>query len=433
MKEKVSPINAIWFAMILISIIVAGYSGKMSDLNKSLFESSKDAVTMAIGLIGPMAFWLGIMKVAEAGGLMVIVARAMKPIMSKLFPDVPSEHPAMSSMIMNMAANTLGLGNAATPMGIKAMQELERLSPEKGTASDSMILFLAINNASITLLPLGVITIRASAGCDDPGSIIIPTLLISIVTFTAAVITTKLMAKRNPLMIQASDIERDRVEQLVDLNESSLTPPARPVLGVLLIGGFAFAATTGILRSVDGFGAKGFAESIAGGTEWVIPIVLLFFLTFGYFRGVKVYETITEGAKEGFDTAVRIIPYMVAIFVAIGMIRSSGTLEAINSVLAVPLSYIGMPAEGLTMALIRPLSGSGAFAVMSEIVNNSPNSFLADLVCNMQGSTETTFYILAVYFGAAAVTKTRHALPALLVSDVVGLGSALFFTHIFMG
>jgi len=205
------------------------------------------------------------------------------------------------------------------------------------------------------------------------------------------------------------------------------------VLGVLLIGGFAFAATTGILRSVDGFGTKGFTESIAGGTEWVIPIVLLFFLAFGYFRGVKVYETITEGAKEGFDTAVRIIPYMVAIFVAIGMIRSSGTLEAINSVLAVPLSYIGMPAEGLTMALIRPLSGSGAFAVMSEIVNNSPNSFLADLVCNMQGSTETTFYILAVYFGAAAVTKTRHALPALLVSDVVGLGSALFFTHIFMG
>ncbi len=433
MKEKVSPINGIWFGMIVVSIIVAGYSGKMTELNGSLFESAKSAVTLALGLIGPMAFWLGIMKIAEAGGLMVIVGRALKPIMSRLFPDVPPEHPAMSGIIMNMAANMLGLGNAATPFGIKAMQELEKLSPEKGTASDSMVLFLAINTSSVTLLPLGVITIRASAGCTDPASILIPSLLATIVSTTVAIIAAKLMAKRNPLLISASAIERDRVEHIKHEESNPLTPPEKPILGILAIGGFAFAVTTGIIRFTESWGSNGFRETMTAGTEWLIPTILMLFLGFGYFRGVKLYETVTEGAKEGFNTAIRIIPFMVAIFVAIGMIRASGTLDILNTILATPLSWLGMPAEALSMALIRPLSGSGAFAVMSEIVTNNPNSFLADLVCVMQGSTETTFYVLAVYFGAAAVTRTRHALPVALLADVAGLSAALLFSRLFLG
>ncbi len=430
----------------MTAIVVAAYTGRISELNNALFSSAKGAVELALKLIGPMAFWLGIMKVAEAGGLTLLIARKLKPVMTRLFPDVPPEHPAMAAIIMNMSANMLGLGNAATPMGIKAMHELEKLSPKKGVATDSMALFLAINTSSVTLLPLGVITIRASAGVTNPAAILVPALLATICSTTVAIIASKLMAKANPLIITADEEEQKRLEVIEEEEKEILTPPHIPWLGYLGVIAFVFAMILAIVRFIpfsifvpaENLGEllitlPVFRETMASSTEWLIPIILMVFLPFGYFRGVPLYETLTDGAKEGFNTAVRIIPFMVAIFVAIGLVRASGTLDIINNIFKVPLDFIGMPAEALSMALIRPLSGSGAFAMMSEIVNNNPNTFLADLVSVMQGSTETTFYVLAVYFGAAGISKTRHALPAALLADVAGIVSALFFAHLFLG
>ncbi len=432
--------------MMMTALVVASYTGKINEVNTALFSSAKGAVTLALGLIGPMALWLGIMKVAEQGGLTLIIARKLKPIMSRLFPDVPPEHPAMSAIIMNMAANMLGLGNAATPMGIKAMHELEKLSPKKGVATDSMALFLAINTSSVTLLPLGVITIRASAGNLNPAAILLPSLLATLCSTTVAIIAAKLLARRNPLIITASDIEKERAEEISDETTEKLTPPRYPILGILAVGTFLIAMVIALFRflpleifipasNIGEFFTEipNFRETVSAGTSWLIPSILVLFLSFGYFRGVPLYESATSGAKEGFNTAVRIIPFMVAIFVAIGLIRASGTLDLLNNLLSVPLGLIGMPAEALSMALIRPLSGSGAFAIMSEIVNSYPNSFLADMVSVMQGSTETTFYVLAVYFGAAGITKTRHALPAALLADIAGITAAVFFTHLFFG
>ena len=436
MKSKSSPINAIWFSMILISISVAAIKGKIPEVNTALFASAKSAVTLALGLIGPMAFWLGLMKVAEVGGLTNIIARALRPVMVKLFPDVPSDHPAMGAIIMNMAANMLGLGNAATPMGIKAMQELSKLSPKKDTATDSMTLFLAINTSSVTILPLGVITIRAAAGADTPASILIPAILATVTSTTVAIIAAKLMAKRNPMVIDAS--ESNYVSESQEPNtikETALTPPKNPALGIILITIFVGATSFALYSNRADIAAlfTDFASaksSLIGATNWLIPIIVITFLSFGYFKGVPLYETVTEGAKEGFNTAIRIIPFMVAIFVAIGMIRSSGTLELLNSLLHKPLEFIGMPAEALSMALIRPLSGSGAFGIMSEIVNANPNSFVADLVSVMQGSTETTFYVLAVYFGSIGIRNTRHALPVALIADGAGIMAAVFISRI---
>lgn len=441
MKTKSSPINIIWFSMIAVSLIVASFTGKMEEVNSALFGSAKGAVTLAIGLIGPMALWLGIMKVAEAGGAMKAIARLLRPVMIRLFPDVPTDHPAMSAIIMNMAANMLGLGNAATPMGIKAMQELKKLSPSKDTATDSMALFLAINTSSVTLLPLGVITVRASAGSNNPASILIPSLIATIVSTTVAIVSAKFLARSNPLSplipTQTIEAKENNESDEVENTNSKLNPPAgvKKWFGIFLI----FAFVTGILYQifnsevVAGLAPLFSRTTVTGLTNWLIPIILLTILGYGFFKGVELYETVTEGAKEGFSTAIRIIPFMVAIFVAIGLIRASGTLEILNTFLGSTLSLIGMPTEALPMALIRPLSGSGAFGVMSEIVNNNPNSFVADVVSVMQGSTETTFYVLAVYFGAVGISKTRHALPAALMADVAGIIAAVFTTHLFLG
>ncbi len=437
--KKSSPINIIWFLMIVISIVVAAYNGKISTLTVALSDSAKGAAEFALKMIGVMALWLGIMKVVERGGLMLIVAKALKPITSRLFPDVPTNHPAMSAIIMNMAANMLGLGNAATPMGVKAMQELEKISPEKGTATDSMALFLAINTSSIALLPLGVINIRATFGSTDPASIFIPSLLATTCSTIVAISMAKLLARRNPLTISAkTNSEELSLESIIE-KPPELTPPLtyQIILGVIITGLFLGPIFYGIFGFIaDIFNPEitvTFKDAVAGMNPWLIPMIVVLFLSFGFFKGVPLYETVCEGAKEGFNTAVRIIPFMVAIFVAIGLVRASGTLDLLEFLLKDILAFVKMPVEALSMALIRPLSGSGAYGIMSEIVQNNPNSYVADLVSVMQGSTETTFYVLAVYFGAAGVVRTRHALPAALSADVAGIAAAVFFTHLFLG
>ncbi len=438
MDKKPAAINIIWLGMILIATVTAAWTGTMDQVTKASFDSAKAAVTLAISLIGPMALWLGLMKVAEDGGLLKMVARCLRPVMTRLFPDVPHDHPAMSAMIMNMAANALGLGNAATPMGIKAMQELDRLSTSKGTATNAMCLFLAINTSSVTLLPLGVITVRAAANASQPAAILLPSILATAISTTVAVIAAKFLQKDE--VSSQAEVETSQQpdagtgEEPLDEDSSSASSPyhvsaAGRIFIWMVIIAFVVASAARLIKEPP---AEFFSlASINVLSSWLIPILICIFLIFGFLRGVPVYESMTEGAKEGFNTAVKIIPYMVAIFVAIGMLRASGAMGIFIRLLSPVTRIIGMPPEALAMALMRPLSGSGAFGIMSEIVNRAPDSFLSYLVSVMQGSTETTFYVLAVYFGSVGIRRTRHALPAALCADAAGILASVWISRIF--
>lgn len=431
--KKASPINFIWLILILISVVTASYTGRMGDVTEASFESAKSAVTLAISLIGAMALWLGIMKILEAAGAMKVISKMVKPVMKFLFPEIPADHPAMGAIIMNISANMLGLANAATPLGIKAMKELDRINSRKGTATDAMCLFLAINTSSVTVLPLGVMTIRAAAGATSPASIILPSILATSVSTVTAVIAAKIFSRLNTLsnksLPETDSVYKKNEEPKEEKAEKLILPSksGRIVVTVLILalaGGIIYQIFTGNLPSSG-------QEVFTALSRWLIPLLICGFLTAGYFTGVPVYETLTEGAREGFDVAVRIIPFLVAIFVAIGMLRASGALGLFKDITEPVVSIIGMPSDAIPMALMRPLSGSGAFGIMSEIVNREPDSFLSFFVSTMQGSTETTFYVLAVYFGAVGISKSRHALPAALIADAAGIFAALFFCHLF--
>ena len=426
MPRKPSAINLIWLVMILTATVTAAYTGRMPEVTQAVFASAKEAVTLAIGLIGPMALWLGLVKIAEAGGLMHTLARGLRPVMTRLFPEIPADHPALAAMILNLAANLLGLGNAATPLGIKAMQELDRLSADKGTATNAMCLFLALNTASITLLPLSIIAVRAGAGASAPAAILLPTLLATLLATLVAITACRLLATPDQT-IAAADPSRPAAE--AQDQRPSHHPPAPPEK--LLVIATLLALTGGAIWQLYRHRPLSLSPAaLNAASAWLTPLLIVAFLVYGLLRGVKVYEVATEGAKEGFATAVRIIPFLVAIFVAIGMLRASGALDLLIQLLSPITSRIGMPAEALSVALLRPLSGSGSFALMSELVAKAPDSFLSFLVSTMQGSTETTFYVLAVYFGSVGITRTRHALPAALCADAAGLLGAVFICRL---
>jgi len=416
--------NFIFLALILIAFLSAGWrqltstSGDvspMAELSLAMIESATGAVELALGLVGVMALFLGLMKIAEQGGLLKILARVIRPLMVRLFPDVPAEHPAMGAMILNMSANLLGLGNAATPFGIKAMQELNRLNPCKGTATDSMVLFLAINTSSITLLPTGVIALRASAGSMDPAGIL-PTTLFATLCSTIAAIAAALVYRRffpvDPAHCESSDsIHSTAPDHPPETGDGSYSSW---VSWVVLLGMVALVPLTVI-----------FGEVIS---PWILPGLMVAFLLFGVTRGVKIYEAFVEGAKEGFQVALKIIPYLVAILVAVGMFRASGAMGWLVEQLAHVTTLVGLPGEALPMALLRPLSGSGAYGVMASIINDpaiGPDSYTGYLVSTLQGSTETTFYVLAVYFGSVQIKRIRHALAAGLTADLVGVIAAV--------
>ncbi|MDA3838206.1 MAG: spore maturation protein [Candidatus Delongbacteria bacterium] len=424
MKEKASPINTIWLAMILISVVVAAYTGHMEDITKASFDSAKSAVTLAIGLIGAMALWLGLMKILEAAGALNFISKLIYPLMKRLFPHIPEGHAALSAIIMNVSANMLGLGNAATPIGIKAMKELDEINPKKGTATDSMVLFLAINTSSITILPLGVITVRAVAGADSPANIIIPAILATLVSTITAIFACKFFSDK-------SNVENIKEISTKKTSEEKTDEYKAPVLKIIIFILFAALIATSIAINMYQVEKITFDVFFKGFSNWLVPLLIAVFLLVGYFKNVKVYEVLTEGAKEGFNTTVRIIPFMVAIFVAIGMFRSSGALDIFALILSPLTDFIGMPADVLPLAVIRPLSGSGSFGIMAEIVNNDPNSFSAYLASIMQGSTETTFYVVAVYFGAVGIVKTRHVIKAALLADFAGIAASLIFAKIF--
>ena len=433
MKDKPAAINSIWLGMIIVATITAAYTGRMDAVTKASFDSAKAAVTLAINLIGPMALWLGLMKVAEDGGMLRAVARLIRPIMIRLFPQVPPDHPAMSAMIMNMSANALGLGNAATPMGIKAMKELNKLACKKGVATNAMCLFLAINTSNVTLLPLGVITVRAAAGANRPAAILIPTILATALSTLVAICAAKWLEKEEDgPQDEEKDILQNNTKGQENVEDSTLTTSVsntgKIVITMALV---AFLGAVALRLYKTGMPTQTSMDCLGNLSSWLIPILICFFLIYGYLKGVRVYESLTTGAKEGFETAIMIIPYMVAIFVAIGMLRASGALDMFTHILSPVVGLIGMPPEALAMALMRPLSGSGAFGIMSEIVSKDPDSFLSFVVSVMQGSTETTFYVLAVYFGAVGITKTRHALTTALLADAVGILGSVWISRLF--
>ena len=416
--------NIIFLIIVLGAFLFAGwrqvfYSPETSDpapmelLSKAMVESAGGAVELAIGLVGVMALFLGLMKVAEAGGMLTIIARLIRPLMVRLFPDVPPDHPAMGAMILNLAANALGLGNAATPFGIRAMQELDRLNPNHGTATNSMALFLAINTSSVTLLPTGVIALRAAAGSSDPAAILPTTLFATIGSTAVAIMAAKLYQRFVPF--KAGKIEAEQPEPSDDRQETEPLEGASEgyPFWVSLVALLCLVALIPL--------AVVFGQSLS---PWILPLLMVGFLVFGMIRRVRIYETFIEGAKDGFKVALRIIPYLVAILVAVGMLRASGALEAVVGALGSITGLFGLPAEALPMALMRPLSGSGAYGILASIINDpaiGPDSYTGYLVSTLQGSTETTFYVMAVYFGAVQVRRIRHALAAGLTADVAGI------------
>ncbi len=439
MDRRPSAINAIWLGMILAATLAAAYGGRMAETTSASFEGAKTAVTVAIGLIGVMALWLGLVKVAEAGGLMQLIARALRPVMVRLFPDVPAEHPAMSAMILNLAANALGLGNAATPMGIKAMQGLEALNPRPGTATDAMCLFLAINTSHLALLPTGVIGVRAAAGSAQPAAILVPSLLAASCAMIVAIFAARWFARHNPLPSAApaaaapTSTDPAAPPPPAGGGATERLPPGRVARWavILVIAALAAAVPYRLWRAAQEGALDLGHAGVTAALHWLIPLLMCAFLLFGFFRGVKVYEALTEGAQDGFNVALRIIPYMVAIFAAIAMLRASGALELAVRLIDPLTSRVGMPAEALPMVFLRPLSGTGAFAFFSEATARDPNGFVSYLLAIMQGSTETTFYVLAVYFGAVGVRNIRYAVTVGLLADAVGFAAALFFARLF--
>ena len=438
--------NGIFLGIVLVAFVAAawrqvgfvateGAASPMEALSAGMITSAGGAVELAIGLVGVMTLFLGLMKVAEAGGLLTVIARLIRPLMTRLFREVPPDHPAMGAMVLNLSANALGLGNAATPFGIRAMQELDRLNPRPGTATNSMALFLAINTSSVTLLPTGVIALRAAAGSVDPAGILPTTLFASICGTIAAVIAALWFARYFPAGVQgeaatgaattgaaephAAGPGADRPWVRDDAQRESLPPdPGGYPLWVSLL---ALAAMVALIPVTIAWG-----KAIS---PWIVPGLMVGFLAFGALRGVRIYEVFVEGAKEGFQVAVRIIPYLVAILVAVGMFRASGALDAMTSTLGAFTSKVGLPPEALPMAILRSLSGSGAYGVMASIINDpaiGPDSYTGYLVSTLQGSSETTFYVLAVYFGAVQVRRVRHTLVAALIADLVAVIAAVF-------
>ncbi len=394
---------------------------KMKDVTNAAIDYAKTAVTIALGLIGIMALWLGVMKIAEEAGLIKLIARAVKPITKFLFPDVPQDHPAMGSMIMNISANVLGLGNAATPFGLKAMEELEELNPKKGVASDAMIMFLAINTAGLTLIPATAIAIRAAAGSSDP-TIIIGT---SIFGASCATLTGIAMAKLTTKF-------KFSLSAIKDLFKNNLK---KIVISLASLGLLALLILSGALNGVfAAFNPETFKFVVQVISTLAIPMIIFSFVLFGLYKKVNVYESFVEGAKEGFDIAVKIIPYLVGMLVAIGIFRAGGMMDVLQDLLAWPAHLIGMPKEALPMALIRPLSGSGSAGVMAEIMTHyGPDSLIGIMVSTFFGSTETTFYVLAVYFGAVNIRKTRSAVLVGLAADFVGIVAATFIVNQLFG
>ncbi len=447
-------LNYLWLGLVTLAVLVGGATGRLPEVTAGAFQMADTAVMkIALPLVGVMALWLGVMRLAERSGLVQQIARALRPLMRRLFPDVPAEHPAMGSMLMNMAANMLGLANAATPLGLRAMRDLETLNPTPGTATNAMCTFLAINTASIQLLPTTAIAILASQHAQNPTAIVGTALLASICATTTGIAMAKWLQRWRLFRVRP-EVASAAAGAAAAASEPASALVAEPAplrvgghvaLGLLLA---AFAALlvwmvfapAGYHASTTALHARIFPAQVAP-PAWentvtqpvalrvigtlsllAVPFLLVFFPLYASLRGVKVYEEFVEGAKEGFQVALRIIPFLVAILVAIGMFRGAGGIEALKSVLAPLLTPLGFPPDLLPLVLVRPLSGSATMGLFTELVQRlGPDSLTARMAGTIFGSTETTFYVIAVYFGSVAVRRARHAVAVGLIADCAGV------------
>lgn len=411
-------LNKIWVAFILIGFVAAVVQLLQGDLDiftrvlNGLFDTAKTGFDISLGLVGVMSLWLGIMKIGERGGLIALFARAVEPFFRRIFPDIPAGHPASGSIVMNVSANMLGLDNAATPLGLKAMRELQEINPQKDTASNPMIMFLVLNTAGITLIPTSVIAIRQSIALKqglvgfNAADIFLPTLLGTFVSFCAGLVAVAIWQRINLF--------------------------CRPVMAFFT--GFA-ALMAGLYFWLAGMPADQMAQMIGLLGSGIIVSIIVLFVAVAAWRGIDVYESFVDGAKEGFGVAVQIIPYLIAMLVAISVFRTTGGMDVLiglirSAVLAVGLNADFVPA--LPVGLMKTLSGSGARGLMVDVMTTyGVDSFPGKLAAIIQGSTETTFYVLAVYFGSVGITKTRYALAGGLIADAVGLIGAILIGYAF--
>ena len=408
-------LNYIWIAFFLIAFVIAtfrlvflGDTGVFPEIINSTFSSSKTAFEISLGLTGVLSLWLGIMKIGEKGGVIDLFARVLSPIFTKLFPDIPKGHPVTGSIFMNLAANMLGLDNAATPLGLKAMEGLQELNPKKDTASNPMIMFLVLNTSGLTLIPISIMVYRAQMGAAQPTDVFVPILLATFFSTLAGIIAVSIYQRINLLNRTI----------LLFLGGMSL-----------VVAGIIYAFTQLSRTEIDTYSTTG--------ANVFLFLIIIGFIVAGLRKKVNVYDAFVEGAKEGFSTAVRIIPYLVAILVAIGVFRASGAMDYLIGGIESLVKLCGINSDfvgGLPTAIMKPLSGSGARGLMVDAMTTyGADSFVGRLACIFQGSTDTTFYILAVYFGSVGIAKTRHAVPCGLIADAAGIIAAIFICYLFFG
>ena len=408
-------LNYIWiafflvaFAVALVRLIFMGDTEVFPAIMNSTFSSAKSAFEISLGLTGVLSLWLGIMRIGEKGGVVNVVARWLAPVFSKIFPDIPKGHPVTGTIFMNFAANMLGLDNAATPMGLKAMEQLQELNTKKDTATNPMIMFLVLNTSGLTLVPISVMVYRAQMGAAQPTDVFVPILLATFFSTVVGLIVTCLYQRINLFN-----------------RTLMLFLGALCTLVALIIWGFS-----AMPREQMDVVSSTFANVLLCG-------IIACFIIAGMRKKINVYDTFIEGAKEGFQTAVRIIPYLVAILVAIGVFRASGAMDFLINGIAWAVALVGGDTEfvgALPTALMKPLSGSGARGLMVDAMTTyGADSFVGRLACLFQGATDTTFYILAVYFGSVGIRKTRHAVTCGLLADLAGIISAIFIGYLFFG
>lgn len=406
-------LNYIWVAFFVIAFIVAlgklVFAGDMdifTELVNATFDSSKNAFEISLGLTGILALWLGLMKIGEQSGLIGALSRWLSPVFCRLFPDIPKGHPAMGSIFMNLSANMLGLDNAATPMGLKAMKELQELNPHKDTATNPMIMFLVINTSGLILIPVSIMVYRAQMGAAQPTDIFIPTLLTTTVSTFVGVAVVSISQRINLL--------------------------CKPIL--MLVGGIALFFAALIYLSVRlGRDQMGTYSTLTANI--ILFSIMLFFILWGVWKRTNVYDAFIEGAKEGFTTAVRIIPYLVAFLVGIAVFRASGAMDLLVEGIGAVVGWFGVDTSfvgALPTALMKSLSGSGANGLMIDAMKEyGADSFVGRMSCVVRGASDTTFYILAVYFGSVGVTRTRNAVTCGLLADLSGIVAGIFISYLF--
>lgn len=445
-------LNYIWLGLMLSAVLIGGWNGQLQEVaDKCLEWANLAVVNIAFALIGIMALWLGIMRLAERAGLVSLLARALRPVLRLIFPDVPASHPAMGSMLMNIAANMLGLGNAATPLGLRAMKDLETLNPCPGTATNAMCTFLAINTSGIQLIPVTAIAILAANKSTNPTAIVGTSILCTACAAVSGVLMAKFLS-RLPWFRLPSPVAGARPDHQPSPGPTAATGEPAPVnkadalplrwWGYVLITVFLLCFAFFFLRLLapEAFGQPAdpnatsqnlFVRVLNAVSLLAIPFLLSAIPLFASLRRVQVYDEFVDGAKEGFNVAVRIIPYLVAMLVAVGMFRAAGGIDLLSRALSPVLGLFGFPTDLLPMVLVRPLSGTGSLGFFTELVKQfGPDSLIARTGGTIYGSTETTFYVLAVYFGSVAIKRTRHAVLAGLTADFVGVVIAVLICRL---